>query len=288
MSRRAIPYSRRLAAVFLAALLAPAAAACGPTAEQVARRTAEATAAPAVTPAPQQPRIRTAEPEPSPSPTETMSVGVSGSQASMAQDVQDACQWLLQRDPRPFPSDQSGDCLAAAMVAGTGAAQSVSTTASWLPPGTYSMEFSTSPDFAMELTSADKSLEITVDGGVRTLRTGENASVTANASGSPEEAYAAVLVDAAELTSNPDRVRGLLESANPAAVEYDAVYDGTPATRLTAMVEADEPGDFTGSLVLVLDDLYRPLAIEYVGKTRGIESAIRAKITGWAASTQPR
>ncbi|MCC9193472.1 hypothetical protein LOC59_07395 [Arthrobacter sp. zg-Y916] len=288
MSRRVIPSSRRLTAVFLAALLAPAAAACGPTAEQVARQEAGTSAVPAVTPAPQQPRIRTAEPEPSPSPSETMSVGVSGAQASMAQDVQDACQWLLRRDPGPYPANQSGDCLAAAMVAGTGAVQSVSTTASWLPPGTYSMDFSTSPEFAMELTSADSALEISVGGGVRTLRTGEGASVTANASGSPEEAYAAILVDAAELTSNPDRVRGLLESANAAAVEYDAVYEGTQATRLTAVVEADEPGGFSGSLVLVLDDLYRPLAIEYVGKTRGIDSAIRAKITGWEAGTEPR
>ena len=278
MVRRAHPFRRqRIAALCLAALLPTAA--CGPTAEQLeARQATQGASASASVPAvPQQAQVRTAEPEPPPS-SPPLQVGVSGAQVGMAADVQDACQWLLRRDTAPFP--EAGSCVSAAMVAGAVARQSLTTTASWLPPGTYTLEFQTAPEFSMELKSQDGKLEISVDGATRSLRTGDS-SVAANADGGAEEAYAAVLVDAAELTANPDRLRKLLESARPALPEYDSEYNGVPATKLTAVIDAAEPGGFAGSVVLLLDDLYRPLFIEYTGTTRGIHTSIRASVTDW-------
>ncbi len=270
----------RMAALCLAAAVVPVLAACGPTADQVSARTEAWTSAPAPpAPVPQQAKVRTAEPEPTATP-EPMQVSVSGAQAGMAESVQEACQFLLRRDTGGF--DGAGNCVAAAMEAGTGAEQKVTTTASWLPPGTYTMQFRTAPAFAMELRSADGELEISVSENGRTLRTGES-TASADASGGAEETYAAVLADAAELTANPDRLRGLVEGAGPARVEYGVDYLGSPATRLTAVVEPQNPGDFAGSIVLTLDDLYRPLLVDYSGSTRGISTSIRAEISGWGS-----
>lgn len=269
----------------LAAALVPALAACGPTADQAAaRETAQASRPALPPPAPVQAEARTAEPEPAQTP-QPLKVSVSGAQATMAENVQEACQWLLRRDNGAF--DGAAGCVAAAMEAGTGAEQKVSTTASWLPPGTYTMQFRTAPEFAMKLQSADGGLEISVSGGTRTLRTGDSV-VKADASGGAEETYAAVLADAAELTANPRSLGGLMEAAGPAAVEYGVDYQGTAATRLTAVVEPQNPGDFSGSVMLTLDDLYRPLLVEYTGTTRGISTSIRAEISGWGSSGELR
>lgn len=271
---------RRLAALCLAAALLPVAAACGPTAEQMTARTqSPASEPPRPEPAPQQARVRTAEPEPTAVP-EPLQVSVSGAPAGMAESVQDACRFLLRGDSGEFTG--AADCVAAAMEAGTGAEQQVTTTASWLPPGTYTMQFRTAPEFAMELRSADGQLHISVSGAGRTLRTGES-KTSADPSGSAEEAYAAVLADAAELTAHPDRLRSLVQTAGSVRAEYGVLYQGAPATRLTAVVEPVNPGDFAGSIVLTLDDLYRPLLIDYAGTTRGISTSIRAEITGWGS-----
>ena len=259
----------------------PAVAACGPTADQMTARTEAAATTPAIPPpVPQQARVRTAEPEPTAVP-EPMQVTVSGAQAGMAEAVQDACQFLLRQDSGEFSG--AADCVAAAMEAGTGAEQTVTTTASWLPPGTYTMAFRTAPEFAMELISADGELEISISDGSRTLRTPDS-EVSADSAGGAEETYAAVLADAAELTANPDRLRALVQTAGPARAEYGVDYKGSPATRLTAVIEPEKPGDFAGSIILTLDDLYRPLLIEYAGTNRGISTSIRAQISGWGAS----
>ena len=105
----------------------------------------------------------------------------------------------------------------------------------------------------------------------------------ADSGGSAEEAYAAVLVDASELTANPERLRGLLESSGPAAVDYGAVLNGVPVTRLTAVIEPTEPGGFAGAVVLLLDELYRPLLIDYSGTARGLDTSIRAEVSDWGS-----
>ena len=272
---------RRISALCLAAALLPAVAACGPTADQVTARTEARTSTPAAPPpVPQQARVRTAEPDPTIVP-EPIQVTVSGAQAGMAEPVQEACQLLLRQDTGEFA--EAGNCVAAAMEAGTGGEQKVTTTASWLPPGTYTMVFRTAPEFAMELQSADGELAISVAGGTRTLRTPES-EVKADSSGGAEETYAAVLADAAELTANPERLRGLMQTAGPARAEYGVDYNGALATRLTAVVEPENPGDFAGTVVLTLDDLYRPLLVEYAGTNRGINTSIRAEISGWGSS----
>lgn len=283
--RKRRPGRYRIAALCLAAGMLPAVAACGPTADQIAsRETTQTTVPPAPAPVPPQAKVRTAEPEPEPAPEpEPMQVSVSGAQAGMAEEVQAACQWLLREEARPFPSADAAECVASAMRAGNGAQQTVSTTASWLPPGSYTMDFRTGSDFGMMLRSTDGELEISVESGMRTLRTGDS-SVRADASGGAEESYAAVLVDAAELTANPDRLAGLIKSGNPASVEYAVDYKGVSATRLTAVVEPENPGDFSGALTLTLDELYRPLLIEHAGRTRGIATSIRAEITGWGST----
>lgn len=282
MAKRVQPYRQQWLAGLCLAALVPVLAGCGPTAEQFeARQSApqpRTTSGPAAPPAPAPP---SPEPEPSPSSSEPVAVQVSGEQAGMAPQVQESCQWLLRRDAAPFPG--AGACVSAAMVAGLGARQTVTTTASWLPPGTYSMEFRTAPGFGMILDGQEGDLRISVDGPARTLRTGE-AEVTADPGGGPEEAYAAVLVDAAELTANPERLGRLLDSAGPAAIDYGADLDGVPVTKVTGVLKPQEPGGFSGSVVLLLDELYRPLLIEYAGTTRGIASSIRASVTGWGSS----
>ncbi|MBF4995149.1 hypothetical protein ITX31_13650 [Arthrobacter gandavensis] len=276
---------RRAAALCLTAALLPAAAACGPTAEQMTDRIQSAASKPPpAEPVPQHAGPRSAEPEPTVVP-EPVQVSVSGAQAGMAESVQEACLFLLRGDSGEFTG--AGDCVAAAMEAGAGAEQQVTTTASWLPPGTYTMQFSTAPEFAMELRSADDELQISVSESGRTLRTGESVA-TADSSGGAEEAYAAVLADAAELTANPDRLRSLVQTAATVRAEYGVEYHGTAATRLTAVVNAERPGDFSGSLVLTLDELYRPLLIDYSGATRGISTSIRAEITGWGSGAGQR
>ena len=109
-----------------------------------------------------------------------------GPPAGMAESVQDACRFLLRGDSGEFTG--AADCVAAAMEAGTGAEQKVTTTASWLPPGTYTMAFRTAPEFAMELISADGELEISISGGSRTLRTPDSV-VSADSAGGAEETY---------------------------------------------------------------------------------------------------
>ncbi|WP_312179318.1 hypothetical protein [Arthrobacter sp.] len=287
MVRAVPPFLQRTAVLCLAAALLPVAAACGPTAEQLESRQATQSPSATGTPAPQEIPAPIPEPEPEPPAPPPLQVGVSGSQAGMAGQVQAECQWLLRRDTAPFPAADAGACVSAAMVAGQGARQSVTTMASWLPPDTYSMDFRTAPGFSMELRSPDAGLEITIDGDSRILRTGDVA-VAANADGTPEEAYAAVLVDAAEITGNPERLRGLLESARPAVVDYEADFNGVPATKLTAVIESTEPGEFTGAVVLMLDDLYRPLLIDYSGTTRGMATSIRAVVTDWGSGSVRR
>lgn len=274
------PGYRRIAALCLVSALLPALAACGPTAEQMTARTQSAVSKPpSPDPVPQPAKARTAEPEPTVTP-EPLDVTVSGAQAGMAESVQDACQFLLRENSGEF--NGAADCVAAAMEAGIGAEQQVSTTASWLPPGTYTMQFRTAPEFAMELRRTDGDLSISVTEAGRTLRTRE-AVANADPSGGAEEAYAAVLADAAELTANPDRLRSLMQTAATVRAEYGVEYLGTAATRLTADIEPENPGDFAGSVVLTLDELYRPLLIDYSGTTRGISTSIRADITGWGS-----
>lgn len=277
-------------------------AACGPTAEQLAAREASPSAA---VPAPVSSRSASPAPPPSvpaaPAPVSVAParVGVTGSQAGMPEPVQDACQWLLRRDPAPVPGAEAGACVAAAMAAGEGGVQTLQTETSWLPGGTYTVRFSTSGGFAMSLEeSGTDSLGIVVRDGVRTLRQ-EGSVVAANPDGSAEEAYAAVLADAAELTVRPERVAGLVSASDRLEIEYGAILDGAAYTRLsgsfdTGTAAAGEPEDDAslakipaGSVSVFLDDYYRPVRIELTGLNQGITSHITAVNTQWGTRPFP-
>ncbi|MCC9174672.1 hypothetical protein [Arthrobacter sp. zg-Y179] len=272
--------------------------ACGPTAGQLQERETSASAAPSGTVAAEP--SRTADPARPPSPVpETTApptqVGVTGSQAGMPQPVQDACQWLLRRDPEPASGTEAGACVSAAMAAGGGGVQTLRTDTSWLPAGTYSVRFATGPDFAMTLQDTDADLSITIREGQRVLRK-ENQDISADREGTAEEAYAAILADAAELTVRPERVAALLAPAEEVAVRYGVVLDGEPCTQISGSfdtAEAQEPGKETGppagssavlpagSFSLCLDDFYRPVQIEITGLIQGITSKITAVNAQW-------
>lgn len=172
----------RAAAAAVACVVMLSLAACGPTAEQLKAResvtsAAPVPAAPSPTPAAPTPSVPAApSPEPPPTP-EPLKVGVSGSQAGMAQPVQDACQFLLRRDPAALPADEAASCVRAAMDAGGGATQTLETSSSWLPPGTHTLEFTTAPEFALTLENPDLDLRITAGAGGGSVDTGEGASL---------------------------------------------------------------------------------------------------------------
>ncbi len=279
--------SRPGAVVFLLAA-ALALTACGPTAEQ-ARERAVVSASPADPAPPVQRRspapVPTIAPEPTPTPTpEPLKVGVAGSQLGMAQPVQDACQFLLRRDPARMPAAEAGKCVAAAMTAGTAGTQTLTTSSSWIPEGTHTVEFTTAPDFSLILESLDTELRITAGAGGSSVDTG-GGRVSANKSGTPEEAYAAVLASAAELTVNPDRVAEMLGGTDSLAVDYAAVLDEAVRTKISGYRPVDDSADqlLPSGITLWLDDWYRPVRIELSGQTRGIASSITAVNSNWAS-----
>lgn len=272
--------------------------ACGPTAGQLQEREASASAAPSGTVAAEPSRTAHPAQPPSPVPVTTApptKVGVTGSQAAMPQPVQDACQWLLRRDPEPMSGAEAGTCVSTAMASGGGGIQTLRTDTSWLPAGTYSVRFATGPDFAMTLQDTDADLSITIREGQRVLRK-DGQDISAHGEGTAEEAYAAVLADAAELTVRPEKLAALLAPAEEVAVRYGVVLDGEPCTQISGSFdtgEAQQPGTETGppsgssavlpagSFSLCLDDFYRPVRIEITGLNQGITSKITAVNAQW-------
>ncbi|MCQ1986851.1 hypothetical protein [Arthrobacter sp. zg-Y844] len=289
--------------------------ACGPTAGQLQERDSSASAAPSATGRGAAEPSRTAHPTQPPAPVPATTapptrVGVTGSQAGMPQPVQDACQWLLRRDPEPASGAEAGACVSAAMAAGGGGIQTLRTDTSWLPAGTYSVRFASGPDFAMTLQDTDTDLSITIREGQRVLHK-ENQDISADRDGTAEEAYAAILADAAELTVRPEKVAALLAPAEEVAVRYGAVLDGEPCTQISGSFDtgdldtgdldtgdldtgdAQQRGNETGppdgssavlpagSFSLCLDDFYRPLKIEITGLNQGITSTITAVNAQW-------
>ena len=280
----------------LAALLAASLAltSCGPTAEQVRERASASSSARTQLPGsvPAAPAAPSSSPAAPPSSSAApLQVGVSGNQAGMPQPVRDACQFLLRRETVPLPAEEGAACIASAMTAGTGGIQTLETSSSWLPQGKHTVRFRTSPDFSMKLANPDLDLDLEIsaggDGagpGTGTLDTG-GGKITADASGTAEQAYAAVLVEAAQLTVNPDRLAGLLRSTGSLGVEYSVALDGVERTKITGHRPAGPASDdmLPTSAVLWLDDYYRPVRMEFTGSVRGVDSSITAVNTGWGA-----
>ncbi|MCC3269332.1 hypothetical protein MUG94_08910 [Arthrobacter gengyunqii] len=278
--------SRPAIVVFLVAA-ALTVTSCGPTAEQ-ARAREVVSSSPA---APVPTLLPTVAPEPVTAPTATatptpepLKVGVTGNQAGMPQPVQDACQFLLRRDPARMPAGEAGDCVGAAMTAGTGAIQTLTTSSSWIPQGTHTVDFTTAPEFSLTLENPELGLRVTSGAGGGSVDTGSG-SVSANASGTPEEAYAAVLAQAAELTVNPDRVAEMLGGTESLEVDYDAVLNGAVRTKISGYRSVDAAADdmMPAGVTLWLDDWYRPVRFELTGQTRGIASSITAVNSAWAS-----
>lgn len=213
----------------------------------------------------------------------------------MPQPVQDACQVLLRREDGALPAGEAAACISAAMVAGEGGMQTLTTDTSWLPNGTYTVRFTTGPQYSLFLDGREQDLSLSAgaDGGA--LRTGGTVA-DADPEGSAEEASAAVLVSAAALTTDPARVEALLGTAAAVSAEYDVPAEGGVHTVLRADVREDggggagaEPARITaGTLTLVLDDYYRPVSIEIRAVTQGIPSLITAVNTDWGTAVVPR
>ena len=205
---------------------------------------------------------------------------MSGRQTGMAEPVQDACQWLLRRDQGPMPAPEAAACVAAAATAGGGARQQLDSRTSLLPTGVYTVDFTTSGGFSLRLAADDGNLEVRVDEERRELVV-DGAPVPASSGGSPEEAYAEVLVAAAETTTSPDRLAAFLGAAEEISVQYDDETQGIPAVRLSARLPADGAAAPARNAVLWLDDFYRPVRIELSGAQQGIDFGLTAVNTGW-------
>lgn len=265
--------------------------ACGPTAEQARARevvsappaapapTPRSTPSPAETPTPAAPPAPSATPTPGP-----LKVGVAGNQIGMSQPVQDACQFLLRRDEARMPAAEAGDCVRAAMTAGGGGTQTLTTSSSWIPQGTHTVEFTTAPEFSLTLESPDTGLVVTSGAGGGSVDTG-GGRVSAKEGGTPEEAYAAVLAHAAELTVNPDRVAEMLNDTDSVEVDYGAVLNGAVRTKISGYRAVDAAADdmMPTAVTLWLDDWYRPVRFELTGQARGIASSITAVNSAWAS-----
>lgn len=276
-----------------AALLLPLAA-CGPTAEQFRDR--QSVSGPASVPGAPAPRPVLPSPSAPPSPSvpatpsaavpepaaEPLKVGVSGSQAGMPQLVQDACQFLLRRDPAVMPPNEAAACISAGMAAGGGATQTLETASSWLPQGQHTVQFTTAPEFSLTLENQELDLRITAGAGGSSVDTG-GGRIKADASGTPEEAYAAVLASAAELTVNPDRVGALFGGAAALDVDYGAILNGAARTKISGVRAGDAAADdmMPTELTVWLDDYYRPVRFELSGQARGISSSITAVNSAW-------
>lgn len=212
----------------------------------------------------------------------------------MPQPVQDACQVLLRREDGALPAGEVAACVSAAMVAGEGGLQTLTTDTSWLPNGTYTVRFTTGPPFSLFLDSPEQDLSLSAgaDGGA--LRT-RGTVADADPEGSAEEASAAVLVSAAALTTDPARVEALLGTAAAVSAEYGVPAEGGVRTVLRADVREDDGGGAgtgtaritAGTLTLVLDDYYRPVSIEIRAVTQGIPSLITAVNTDWGTAVVP-
>ena len=282
----AVRASRPGAVVFLVAA-ALTVTACGPTADQARAR--EVVSASPAAPVPTQSRtaapapVMTETPAAAPTP-EPLKVGVAGSQVGMSQPVQDACQFLLRRDEARMPAGEAGDCVRAAMTAGGGGTQTLTTSSSWIPQGTHTVDFTTAPEFSLTLESPDTGLVVTSGAGGGSVDTG-GGRVSAKATGTPEEAYAAVLAHAAELTVNPDRVAEMLDGTESVEVDYAAVLDGAVRTKISGYRSVDPGADdmMPTAVTLWLDDWYRPVRFELTGQTRGIASSITAVNSAWAS-----
>ncbi len=288
--------------------------ACGPTAQQVQEREASASASPlefgSVPAAPsgtgsptptalESPGQEAAASAPAASdPAAIPHVGVTGTQTGMPQPVQDACQWLLRRDPEPMSGAEAGTCVAAAMAAGEGGIQTLQTDTSWLPADTYTIRFATGPGFAMTLQGTDGKIAVNIRDGQRVLRKNDK-DITADPRGSAEESYAAVLADAAELTVRPDKVAGLLSPAPEVAVRYGVPLEGAACTQISGNFDTTADGSEgpqetdssavlpAGSFSLWLDDYYRPVRIEISGLNQGIVSTITAVNAQWGTRALP-
>lgn len=287
-------------ALGLAAALFLPLTACGPTADQLSAREESASASPLpsrTAPARTVPPSPAGTPVPAPAtPTAPARVGVTGSQIGMPEPVQDACQWLLRRETEPMPAAEAGDCLAAAMTAGGGAVQVLETETSWLPTGTYTVAFATAPEFALELESKELDVRVSIREGRRELREAGTA-ITANPDGTPEESYAAVMADAAELTVRPERMAGMVAAAGQVEVSYAQPLDGALLTRISGSLDTADPTAApdsasrveipAGSFTVFLDDYYRPVRIEILGLNQGISSRITAVNSQWGTLPAP-
>ena len=198
----------------------------------------------------------------------------------MPEPAQEACQFLLRRDAAVMPAAEAGACVRAGMTAGGRGTQTLTTASSWLPQGEHTVEFTTAPDFSLTLENRELDLRITAGTGGGSVDTG-GGRITADPEGTPEEAYAAVLSSAAELTVNPEKVAALLGGSAGLDVDYDAVLDGAARTRISGVRAAGADMMPTG-ITLWLDDYYRPVRFELTGQTRGITSTITAVTTAWS------
>lgn len=198
----------------------------------------------------------------------------------MPQAVQDACQWLLRQDSGPMPAADAGSCVSAAVAAGGGGTQQLDSRTSLLPSGSYTSEFLTGDRFRLRLASDDGDLRITVDGDRREL-TVDGRTVSADAGGTAEQAYAAILVGAAESTTNPRQLELMLAAAQSIAVEYAPEGDDGPAVRLSARLPADSAAAPARNADLWLDEFYRPVRLEFNGAGQGVAFALTATNSGW-------
>lgn len=203
----------------------------------------------------------------------------------MAPAVQQACGWLLTPGTEgPMPAAEAAGCVAEAMKAGGGALQTMETNASGLPAGSHTAEIRTSPGFALHFKNEEHRVEIVVVDGSSWLITPDG-EVKADSAGSPEEKYAALLVEAAGLVSDPAAVSALITDSGDFRVEHGAERNGIAYTKISALSGPTVQGVKMGSFDIWLDDLYRPVHVELAGNENEILTTISATFEDWGRDT---
>ncbi|MHA7262312.1 hypothetical protein ACX80W_03800 [Arthrobacter sp. TMN-37] len=222
-----------------------------------------------------------AAPAPAPPPTQAPELSLTQSQQSLPDDVRRACANLLTGTlPERLPAGEAGACVEAAMRAGTGALQTISTRATGLPAGEHTAALSTAPEFGLHLRNEEHGVEIIVSGGEGYLLTPEGGT-TADPEGGPEERFAAILVEAASATTDPAAVRALLADSGEFLLEPAAERDGMLYTRLSAVSGPELQGVRMSTFTLELDELLRPAHLSLGGVEHEILTSVEATFSQW-------
>lgn len=218
-----------------------------------------------------------------PSPEESPQLSLTQNQQGLPAEVKQACRLLLAAAvPDRLAPKEAGSCVGAAMRAGSGAVQVLTTRASGLPAGEHTADLNTAPEFGLALRNEEHGVQIIVSGGRGYLLT-RHGGVAADPEGGPEERFAAVLVEAASATADPAALGALLAGSGEFLVTPGAERGGMLYTRISAVSGPELQGVRMTTFELWLDELFRPAHISLSGSENEIATSVNAAFSQWGS-----